>query len=162
MLIEATHAPILTAQFCSVGTNGQQNGQTAWNKSLVIRNKTRFHRLDVFPALVAQIAASLILALLAAATLGQTAAYSVLAGGMIVFCANGYFTYKAFKYHGARSAVAIVQSFWAGQFGKMILTAACFALVFVAIKPLDVAMLFAGYIAVQLTAVTALILNKNG
>ena len=109
-----------------------------------------------------QLAVTCVLAAVVTFYNGITAGYSVFLGGIIVFFANSYFTYKAFKYYGARSATAIVQSLFAGQFGKMILTAVCFTLVFVAIKPLNVVMLFAGYIAVQLTAITALILKKNG
>jgi len=52
----------------------------------------------------------------------------ILLGGLIALLANAYFAFKAFRYFGARSARAIVQSIWAGAMGKWIITAVLFAL----------------------------------
>lgn len=125
-----------------------------------IRNKTKFYRLSMFPLLLAQLAACILAALIIWFAFGLVSGYSALLGGLIALLANSYFTYKAFKYSGARSAAAIVQSLWAGQFGKMVLTAVFFALVFLAVKPLAVLAFFAGYIVVQMTSFIALILKK--
>ena len=125
-----------------------------------IRNKTKFYHLSMFPVLLAQLAACMATALIIWLAFGLVAGYSALLGGMIAWLANGYFTYKAFKYSGARSTAAIVQSLWAGQFGKMVLTAVFFALVFLAVKPLAVVAVFVGYIVVQMTSFIALILKK--
>ena len=92
---------------------------------------------------------------------GRVAGYSALLGGLIALVANLYFAYKAFRFFGARSVQAIVQSFWAGEMGKLILTAALFALVFVAVKPLQPLALFAGYVLVLGTGASALLLMKN-
>jgi len=92
---------------------------------------------------------------------GMVAGYSALLGGLIAFLANLYFAFKAFRYFGARSARAIVQSLWAGEMGKQILAAALFALVFVGVKPLQPAALFVGYLLVLGAGASALLLMKN-
>ena len=128
---------------------------------MVIRNKTPFYQLPVSRALVVQLVVVILLTIVCAVTLGIIAAYSVLIGGLIALVANVYFTYKAFQLYGARSVAAIVQSFWAGQIGKMVVTAVLFALVFIAVKPFDVVLLFLGYILIQLTSVVSLFLSRN-
>lgn len=128
---------------------------------MAIRNKTPFYRLSMFRVLMAQAFVTAVLVVVCAITLGVVAAYSVLLGSSIALLANAYFTYKAFKYFGARSVSAILQSFWAGQVGKMFMTAVLFALVFIAVKPLNVVQLFLGYILIQLTSVVTLFFSKN-
>ncbi len=92
---------------------------------------------------------------------GIAAGYSALFGGLIALSANVYFAYKAFRYFGARSTRAIIQSFWSGEMGKQILAAALFALVFVGVKPLEPIALFAGYLLVLGVGASALLLMKN-
>lgn len=128
---------------------------------MAYRNKTPFYRLSMFRALIVQASVSVLLASVLAITAGWIAAYSMLLGGTIALIPSAYFTYKAFKYYGARSIAAIVQSLWAGQFGKMVLTAVLFALVFITVKPLGVAALFAGYVVVQLSGLISLFVMKN-
>ena len=105
-------------------------------------NRPAFHRLPVFPVLLAQ----LVVLLLAAAVLygwrGPVASYSGLCGGLIVWLPNLYFAHKAFRFSGARAAQSIVRSFYAGEAGKLILTAVLFALAFVVVKPLEAPALF--------------------
>src|SRR5699024_6001780 len=122
---------------------------------------TPFTQQPTFRVLVIQLIVVTLLAVVCAVTLGIVAAYSVLIGGMIALVANAYFTYKAFQLYGARSMTAIVQSFWAGQVGKMVVTAVLFALVFITVKPFDVVLLFLGYILIQLTSVVSLFLSEN-
>jgi len=92
---------------------------------------------------------------------GIVAGYSALFGGLIALTANAFFTYKAFRYFGARSARAITQSLWSGQMGKQILAAALFALVFVGVRPLQPVALFVGYMLALGTSASALLLMKN-
>lgn len=80
---------------------------------------------------------------------GVSAAIGALSGGMIVWLPNCYFAYRAFRYRGARAARLIVRAFYAGVTGKILLTAALFALVFVNLKPLNAPAIFIGYICVQ-------------
>lgn len=126
-----------------------------------IRNRTAFHRLPVFRVLVVQALVVLAVALTCGVFLGFVAGYSGFLGGLIALLANLYFAYKAFRYFGARSVRAIVQSFWAGEMGKLILTAVLFALVFVGVRPLEPLALFGGYLLVLGTGASALLLVKN-
>ena len=85
----------------------------------------------------------------AALAYGITTAYSVLLGGLICLLPNTYFAYRAFRFQGARAAKQIVQSFYAGEAGKLALTTILFAGVFIGVKPLNALALFIGYLSVQ-------------
>lgn len=128
---------------------------------MAIRNRVPFWRLEAFRVLQLQLVVSLVLTLAAALLSGGVSAYSTALGGCIAWLPNAWFVRKAFMYQGARSVTAIVQSFWAGLAGKMILTAALFALAFVVVQPLSVAGLFAGFVLVQLTGAASLLLMKS-
>ncbi|AHA25221.1 ATP synthase I chain family protein [Pseudomonas aeruginosa] len=65
---------------------------------------------------------------------------------MIAWLPNCYFAYKAFRFSGARAAREIVRSFYAGEAGKLILTAVLFALTFAGVKPLMAPALFGVYL----------------
>jgi ATP synthase protein I len=73
---------------------------------------------------------------------GQVSGYSALVGGLIFLVPHGYFALKAFRYSGARSAKKIMNSFYQGEAGKLILAAIFFMMAFKWIQPLDIAALF--------------------
>lgn len=77
----------------------------------------------------------------------QVVAYSVLSGGLIAILPQAYFAVLAFRWRGARSARAIARSGYAGEVGKFLLSVAGFAVVFAAVRPVDGAAVFAGYLA---------------
>jgi len=126
-----------------------------------IHNRTPFHRLPAFRVLLIQAMVVVVTAVSCGLVFGIVAGYSALFGGLIALSANVYFAYKAFRYFGARSARAIIQSLWSGQMGKQILAAALFALVFVGVLPLEPVALFVGYVLVLGTSASALLLMKN-
>lgn len=126
-----------------------------------IRNRTPLYRLPVFRVLVVQALIGLATAFACGVFFGLVAGYSALLGGLIAWIANLYFTHKAFRYFGARSIKAVVQSLWSGEMGKLILTAALFALVFVGVQPLEPLALFGGYLLVLGTGASSLLLMKN-
>lgn len=126
-----------------------------------IRNRIPLYRMPVVRVLLAQALVVLIVAVICSVFFGIVAGYSGLLGGLIALLANVYFAFKAFRYFGARSARAIVQSLWAGEMGKQILAAALFALVFVGVEPLEPIALFAGYLLVLGAGASALLLMKN-
>jgi len=126
-----------------------------------IRNKTPLYRHAVFRVLLLQLAVAMTTAVVMWTWKDPVAGYSALLGGMIALLPNLYFAYKAFRYFGARSVKAIVQSFWSGAMGKLILTAALFALVFAGVERLSVAALFVGYALVLSVAASALLLVKG-
>lgn len=113
------------------------------------QNRLPFHRIPVFPVLLTQ----LVVLLLAAVVLWQwrstVAGYSGLCGGLIAWLPNVYFARKAFRFSGARAAQAIVRSFYAGEMGKLILTAVLFALTFAGVKPLDALAVFGVFLLTQ-------------
>ncbi|MDM8350991.1 F0F1 ATP synthase subunit I [Pseudomonas sp. sp1636] len=119
---------------------------------MVVRtpNRLPFHRLAVFPVLLTQLAVLLLAAAALYATRGVVSGYSGLCGGLIAWLPNLYFAHKAFRFSGARAAQAIVRSFYAGEAGKLILTAVLFALTFAGVKPLDALAVFGVFLLTQL------------
>lgn len=128
---------------------------------MAVRHQVPFWQLEVSKVLLLQLAACLLISALAWFWSGFSGSYSVALGGCIAWLPNAWFARKAFRYHGARSMQAIVQSFWSGLAGKMILTAVLFALAFAVVKPLNVAGLFAGFVLVQMTGSASLLLMKG-
>jgi ATP synthase protein I len=71
---------------------------------------------------------------------------SALIGGLLYMIPNVYFTACTFRYRGSQAAIILLRSMYRGEFGKFVLTAVGFALVFIGVKPLDIAVLFLLYI----------------
>ena len=112
-------------------------------------NRLPFHRMPVFPVLLVQLVVLLLAAVVLWQWRGTVAGYSGLCGGLIAWVPNLYFARKAFRYSGARAAQAIVRSFYAGEMGKLILTAVLFALTFAGVKPLDAPAVFGVFLLTQ-------------
>jgi ATP synthase protein I len=123
-------------------------------------NRLPFHRLPVFPVLVVQLIVLLLSALVLWQWQGPVAGYSGLCGGLIAWLPNMYFAHKAFRFTGARAAQAIVRSFYAGEAGKLILTAVLFALTFAGVKPLEALAVFGVFFLTQLVNWFAPLLMK--
>ncbi len=113
-------------------------------------NRMPFHRLAVFPVLLVQLLVLLLLALVLWQWQSPVAGYSGLCGGLIAWLPNLYFAHKAFRFSGARAAQAIVRSFYAGEAGKLVLTAVLFALTFAGVKPLEPLAVFGVFVLTQL------------
>ena len=113
-------------------------------------NRLPFHRLAVFPVLLVQLLVLLLLALVLWQWQGSVAGYSGLCGGLIAWLPNLYFAHKAFRFSGARAAQAIVRSVYAGEAGKLVLTAVLFALTFAGVKPLEPLAVFGVFVLTQL------------
>lgn len=119
-----------------------------------------FHRLPVFPVLLAQLVVLVIATVVLWQWLGKVVGYSGLCGGLIAWLPNLYFAHKAFRFSGARAAQAIVRSFYAGEAGKLILTAVLFALTFAGVKPLEALAVFGVFVLTQLVNWFAPLLMK--
>jgi ATP synthase protein I len=104
------------------------------------------YRQPAFRLLLVQLVVMICAALFLLCFFGRVAAYSGFVGGLIAWLPNIYFSYKAFRYSGARAARDIVRSFYAGEAGKLILTALLFAVAFIGIKPLMPLALFGVYL----------------
>ncbi|MET3050583.1 MULTISPECIES: F0F1 ATP synthase subunit I [Pseudomonas] len=115
-------------------------------------NRLPFHRWAVFPVLLAQCVVFLLATLTLWQWHGAVSGYSALCGGLIAWLPNVYFAWKAFRYTGARAAQAIVKSFYAGEAGKLILTAVLFALTFAGVKPLAPLAVFGVFLLTQLVS----------
>ncbi len=124
-------------------------------------NRLPFHRWVVFPMLLAQGVVALLAALVLWQGLGAVSGYSGLCGGLIAWLPNLYFAWKAFRFTGARAAQAIVRSFYAGEAGKLILTAVLFALTFAGVKPLAPLAVFGVFGLTQLVSWFAPLLMKT-
>lgn len=112
-------------------------------------HRSAFHKLPVFPVLLAQLVVLLLAAALLFGWRGAVESYSGLCGGLIAWLPNLYFAHKAFRFSGARAAQAIIRSFYAGEAGKLILTAVLFALTFAAVKPLSALAVFGVFVLTQ-------------
>ncbi|MGH8352045.1 MAG: F0F1 ATP synthase subunit I [Pseudomonas sp.] len=120
-----------------------------------------FHRLPVFPVLLAQGVVLLFAAVVLWQWRGTVAGYSGLCGGLIAWLPNLYFAHKAFRFSGARAAQAIVRSFYAGEAGKLIRTAVLFALTFAGVKPLEALAVFGVFLLTQLVSWFAPLLMRT-
>ena len=124
-------------------------------------NRSPFHRTPAFPVLGLQLIVTLAVALALWIFQGLIAGYSGLLGGRVALIPNGYFAFRVYRYSGARSARAIVGELYSGEAGKLILTAVLFIAVWLAVKPLVVAAVFGGYIAVLATGASALLIVRG-
>lgn len=124
-------------------------------------NRSPFHRTPAFPVLGLQLIVTLAVALALWIFQGLIAGYSGLLGGLVALIPNGYFAFRVYRYSGARSARAIVGELYSGEAGKLILTAVLFIAVWLAVKPLVVAAVFGGYIAVLATGASALLIVRG-
>lgn len=77
---------------------------------------------------------------------GSVASYSLIAGCLIHIIGTAYFAMQAYRHQGASRSRAMVQKMYQGETGKILLSAALFAAVFVTVKPLNIVFVFAGYI----------------
>lgn len=124
-------------------------------------NKFPFHRTPAFPVLTLQLIVTLAVALVLWGFQGWIAGYSGLLGGLVALIPNSYFAFRVYRYSGARSARAIVGEFYSGEAGKLILTAVLFIAVWLGVKPLAVAAVFGGYLAVLAVGASALLIVKG-
>ncbi|MFZ2289069.1 MAG: F0F1 ATP synthase subunit I [Halopseudomonas yangmingensis] len=123
-------------------------------------NRVPFHRLPAFAVLRWQALVVLVVALILWFYQGRIAGYSGLLGGLIAIVPNAYFIYRAFRYSGARSARAVVSEIFAGEAGKLVMTAVLFVLLWVGVRPLEAGAVFAGFLAaVAVSACTPLIVK---
>lgn len=109
----------------------------------------------VYKVIVAQAAASVLIATVSLLFVGLVTAYSGLLGGLISTLSNSFFASQAFRYGGARNAKKIVQSFMAGEIGKLIIVVGLFALSFGLITNLNAYALILAFIVVQFVGVIA-------
>jgi len=99
--------------------------------------------------LVGQLSIGLCVTLVALAV-SPRAAWSAGMGVGIAIVGSLYFTLRAFYYSGAAAAPRILQSFYKGETGKIVITVLLFAAVFARIKSVHIGWLLTGFILEQL------------
>ena len=101
------------------------------------------------PAILRALAYQTVVLLLLVAALSlidRRMAISALVGGMIQIIPQAWFSRQAFKCVGARQMDLVVRSMYRGEFGKVVLTAALFTVVFNLDKQWNYAALFATFL----------------
>lgn len=125
------------------------------SRSVKARFVTNLKPPPVYKVIVAQLAASAIIAALFLIFAGFVSFYSALLGGLISVAANSFFAAQAFRFGGARNAKKIVQSFMVGEIGKFIIVIGLFALSFGLIESLNAYAMMFTFVAAQVAGVTA-------
>lgn len=115
----------------------------------------------VIVTLLGQAMLTALLALLLAIWKGQTAAVSLLLGGMIAVVPNAFLGARLLTPGAGGSAKALLRSAWLGEIGKLVLTAVLFGIVFARVRPLSGLAVFGGFIAAQLVIFGALFLGDS-
>jgi ATP synthase protein I len=103
----------------------------------------------MFRVLLFQVAAGLIMAVAGQFSAGTIAAYSALLGGLICVVPNTFLALRMFAGSLVGDPRRALTATYVGAAGKLLLTAALFAVVFWLVRPLRPGWLFAGFIAAQ-------------
>ena len=107
----------------------------------------------VYKVTIAQLAATVFIAVISLLISGIILAYSVLLGGLISAVPNSYFAFHAYRYQGARNAQNVVKGFIRGELGKIVMTVVLFALSFTLITSLNELVLILGFTLIHFVGV---------
>ena len=107
----------------------------------------------VYKVTIAQLAATVFIAVISLLISGIILAYSVLLGGLISAVPNSYFVFHAYRYQGARNSQNVVRGFIRGELGKIIMTVVLFALSFTLITSLNELALILGFTLIHFVGV---------
>ena len=112
--------------------------------------------------LVAQIGIGAVLAAALWGLYGHVAGYSALLGSLTCVIPNAFLALRLVVPRRDPGAGALIRAAYIGELGKLALTVLMFSSVFVLVRPLSAAALFAGFIAAQLmTFAGFLVRDKN-
>ena len=107
----------------------------------------------VYKVTIAQLAATVFIAVISLLISGIILAYSLLLGGLISAVPNSYFAFHAYRYQGAINAQKVVKGFIRGELGKIIMTVVLFALSFTLITSLNELVLILGFTLIHFVGV---------
>ena len=107
----------------------------------------------VYKVTIAQLAATVFIAVISLLISGIILAYSVLLGGLISAVPNSYFVFHAYRYQGARNSQNVVKGFIRGELGKIIMTVVLFSLSFTLITSLNELALILGFTLIHFVGV---------
>ena len=100
--------------------------------------------------LVGQIGIGVVLAAALWGLYGHVAGYSALLGSLACVLPNAFLALRLVVPRRDPGAGALIRAAYIGELGKLGLTVLMFSIVFVLVRPLNAAALFAGFIAAQL------------
>jgi len=109
--------------------------------------------------LVLQVGIGVVLAAALWGLYGHIAGYSALLGSLTCVIPNAFLALRLTAPRRDPGARALVRAAYIGELGKLGLTVLMFSIVFVLVRPLNVAALFAGFIAAQLMTLAGLLLG---
>ena len=92
---------------------------------------------------------------------GHVAGYSALLGSLTCVIPNAFLALRLIAPRRDPGPRALVRAAYIGELGKLGLTVLMFSIVFVLVRPLNVAALFAGFIAAQLMTFAGLLLGNK-
>lgn len=111
--------------------------------------------------LLAQLAASLVLAAAVWILLGSERAVPTLLGGMIGVVPNAFLAARLMSPRAGSNAKSLLRAGWVGEIGKLAIAAVMFAAVFATVRPLHPGYVFAGYIATLVALPVALLFDRG-
>jgi ATP synthase protein I len=111
--------------------------------------------------LVGQIGIGVVLAAALWGLYGHVAGYSALLGSLTCVIPNAFLALRLIAPRRDPGAGALLRAAYIGELGKLGLTVLMFSIVFVLMRPLSAAALFAGFIAAQLMTIAGLLLANN-
>ena len=92
---------------------------------------------------------------------GSVAGYSALLGSLTCVIPNGFLALRLTASRRDPGPKALMRAAYIGELGKLGLTVLMFSIVFLLVRPLAVAPLFAGFIAAQLMTFAGLIMRDG-
>ena len=92
---------------------------------------------------------------------GHVAGYSALLGALTCVIPNAFLALRLAVPRRDPGARSLIRAAYLGELGKLAITVLMFSIVFVLVRPLNAAALFAGFVVTQLTAFVGLALNHG-
>ncbi|MBU2678631.1 MAG: ATP synthase subunit I [Gammaproteobacteria bacterium] len=111
--------------------------------------------------LVAQIGVGAALAVVLGSIYGDVVGYSALLGSLVCVIPNAFLALRLAVSRRDAGAEALVRAAYLGELGKLALTVLFFSLVFVLVRPLSAAALFAGFIVTQMMTLAGLLMRRE-
>ena len=111
--------------------------------------------------LVGQIGIGVVLTAVLWGLFGHVVGYSTLLGSLTCVIPNAFLALRRVAPRRDPGAGALVRAAYIGELGKLGLTVLMFSIVFVLVRPLSPAALFAGFIAAQFMTLVGLLLSNK-
>jgi ATP synthase protein I len=93
---------------------------------------------------------------------GEVAGVSALLGGTAAVVPNAFLAARLLAPSRDQSAGAMLRAAWIGEFGKVLLAALLFGVIFGFVRPIEPLAVFATFIAAQLVVLAGLLLGSGG